>query len=103
MANPRLLAMITAALLFGGLHGPAEAATRVQLQAIEQLILEEDWQQLYDFLQSNPELLSGTGAVVEQLRAFAQAYEDPSFLSALFQPPADLPDIETVQQQIESY
>ena len=46
MANPRLLAMITAALLFGGLHGPAEAATRVQLQAIEQLILEEDWQQL---------------------------------------------------------
>ena len=75
MPNPRLLAIVTAMLLLGGIQPAGAAYNLRQLQDVEQLILSKDCGALLLYLQGNQEMLEGDDPLAQELRNFAQGVE----------------------------
>ncbi len=71
MPNPRLLAMITAAVMFAPATGVNAEFTLNELQRIEQLIVSKDCGALWSHLRKNPGLTQGADPLAAELRNFA--------------------------------
>lgn len=71
MPNSRLLAMITAAVMFAPGPGANAAFTLSELQEIERLILGQDCVSLWSHLRSNPSLVQGNDPLALELRNFS--------------------------------
>ena len=64
----RLLATVTALLLFAGSGGTAQDYSVAQLEEIERLILSKDLGALWRFLQLHPEFAQGNDPLAQELR-----------------------------------
>jgi len=93
MPNTRLLAVVTAVMLSAGTPAAQAAYTFYDLQRIEKLILNREWNELRAYIEANPKLLRGTNPLANELRAFFVTYRQGSpeqFFSAPEAPAADL-------------
>ncbi len=70
MADNRLLAVLTAMILAGGVTPGRTAADLDQLLQIEQLVLSNDCQALYRYLSGNPGVLEGSDPLTVEFRNF---------------------------------
>jgi len=74
MPDPRLIAVITAMMLIGGLGGAARAEFSLQqLQELERLVLARDAGALWLYIQAHPEVILGNDPLAQELRLFAEA------------------------------
>jgi hypothetical protein len=75
MAQPKLLAVLTALLLLG--HGsPLRAGyTLDQLQAIERMLSAKDWTSLATYIARHPELVQGNDPLAVELQRFTTSYD----------------------------
>lgn len=70
MANGRLLAILTAVIMFAPGPGANAAFTLAELRRIEGLIISQDCGALLGYLQANPSLLEGDDPLAVELRNF---------------------------------
>jgi len=74
MAQPRLIAIVTALLLMG-VGSPALATyTLAQLQDIDRMLSARDWGALASYVRANPQLLESTDALGVELQTFLSSY-----------------------------
>lgn len=101
MPNPRLLAIVTVAML--AITSPASQAaySKTDLQTIEQMIISQDWAALSSYIDANPDLLSGNNPLAQELRTFAESYRT-GFIAQIFSPPI-APDIEAIDTLVSQY
>ena len=71
MPNSRLLAIITAAIMFAPGQGARAAFTLPELLEIERLIVSQDCLLLWSYLRSNPALVQGDDPLALELRNFS--------------------------------
>jgi hypothetical protein len=93
MAEPRLMAIVTALFLMAGTL-PARAAYDIdQLRQIEQFLLQKDYGSLLLYLEVNPAIMSGTDALATELRVFVatMARRQLDFFAARLPAPPVLP------------
>jgi hypothetical protein len=72
MPTPRLLAIVTALVLLSGRIAGAQYSLE-QLQQIERYILSKDCDSLWLLLRDNPELMTGTDPLAQELRIFVES------------------------------
>ena len=72
LINPKLTAVVTALILFGGTHAGREEFSLPQLRAIEQYIFSRDCGGLMDYLVVNPDIMAGTDPLAQELRSFVE-------------------------------
>lgn len=76
MAERRLTAIIAALLLVAnGAKAVETSASINDLRVIEDYVSKKAWRPLYDFLSSNPQLLSDKGPLSSELCTFVQDVE----------------------------
>jgi hypothetical protein len=95
MPSPRLIAIITARMLFTTAPGAHAAYTIDQLREIERLILSKDCGGLRNYIGVNPGLLSGTDPLASELRSFASGV-DTGLIECLSFRPAPATQADTV-------
>jgi len=72
MRTPRLITVITAVIMMSGRIAGAEYSL-TQLQEIERYIMANDRAALWVMLRNNPDLMTGTDPLAQELRAFMEA------------------------------
>lgn len=70
MANNRLLAVVTMMILAGSFNSAHADPTLEDLQTIDKLIQDGNWDDLYSFVNSNPRLTDGQTALATELQSF---------------------------------
>lgn len=75
MANSRLLAIVTILILMGQSAHSQQSPSIDELQAMERMIEDGDWRGLYDYVEANPNLTAGEGALANELRSFVDEVE----------------------------
>ncbi len=75
MPEPRLMAVITALLMLAGTSPVRVGYDLDQLRQIEALILAKDCGALWEYLVSNPSIMTGEDALARELRVFVAATE----------------------------
>jgi len=101
MPNPRLLAVVTALMLSAGTPAAHASYTLTDLQRIEQLILDREWNELRAYIASKPDLARGDDPLASELRTFLETSRD-GFLAQIFNPP-QAPDTGLLDQLVAQY
>lgn len=74
MAQPRLMAIVTALLLLGAGSPVRAGYTLAQLQEIDRILSARDWSALATYVNANPQLLEGNDALGVELQNFVASY-----------------------------
>lgn len=74
MAQPRLIAIVTALLMLGAGSPALAAYTLAQLQDIDRMLSAKDWGALAAYVRANPQLLEGTDVLGAELHNFVTSY-----------------------------
>jgi hypothetical protein len=98
MANPKLLALVTALMLVVGTPVAFGAVSQDQLQQLETLIVSQQWADLNAYLLEHPELVSGNDVLADELKVFLASYSQ-GVLSPSFTPPS----VAIVEQLLGTY
>jgi len=77
MANPRLVAVVTALLLISGPAAKAQIDVQM-LRNINVLIDRQDWTGLRSYIEQNSWILSEDGALARELRYFVSSFDSAS-------------------------
>lgn len=101
MPSPRLLAVVTALILAAGAPAAHATYTLTNLQALEQMVLDQDWRGLHAFIEANPELLHGNDPLAIELRNYVATYRE-SVIGRFFNPP-QAPGQELIEQLVAQY
>lgn len=72
MPEKKLLAIVTVLIMTGSYSAAQQAMTMDELREIEDLITQKDLRGLYSYLESNPEMTSGSDPLAVELRGFMQ-------------------------------
>lgn len=75
MLNPKLTAVVTALILFGGSQSGNAAYDIEQLRVIDQHIQSKNCGGLRTYLQSNPGIMSGSDPLAQELRTFVDGVD----------------------------
>jgi hypothetical protein len=72
MPTPKLIAIVTALILLSGRIAGAQYSLE-QLQQIERYVMSKDCNALWALLRTNPELMTGTDPLAQELRGFVES------------------------------
>ena len=101
MPNPRLLAVVTALIMAASAPAAQANYSLIDLQTIEQLIVNRNWNALRTYIDANPELLDGNDPLAVELQAFVESFNQ-GFFTRLFTTP-EVPDVDLIQQLVAQY
>lgn len=94
MANNKLLAIVTVMILMGS--NAESEPTLEDLITIDRLIETGNWRALYNYIEANPRLTTGTSALAGELRTFTNDVKSGQ-LNVFNAPPA--PGVTTTESE----
>ena len=101
MPNPRLLAVVTALIMAASAPAAQATYSLTDLQTIEQLVVNRNWNALRAYIDAHPELLDGNDPLAVELRTYVESYNQ-GFFTRLFTTP-QAPGLDLIQQLVAQY